>query len=81
MALYRRDLAYVHAAGFETWIRAAAPGLLRTPRRAGVAPGGRVVVVGCVARARTAVGFDVTIGRLGSAPLGSNRVAFLARRR
>lgn len=64
MALYRRDLAYVHAAGFETWIRAAAPGLLRTLRRAGVAPGGRVVDVGCgsglwVARLRRA-GFEAS---------------------
>jgi SAM-dependent methyltransferase len=47
MGPYRRDLAYVHAVGFETWIRGAAPSILRTLRRAGAAPGGLVVDLGC----------------------------------
>lgn len=47
MGLYRRDLAHVHAAGFETWIDAAAPEFLSALRRAGIAPGARVVDLGC----------------------------------
>jgi SAM-dependent methyltransferase len=47
MALYGRDLAHVHADGFEPWIRGAAPELLRILKRAGVSAGGRVVDLGC----------------------------------
>lgn len=46
MALYRRDLAYVHAEGFESWIDVAAPALLEVLRRS-VAPGALVVDLGC----------------------------------
>jgi SAM-dependent methyltransferase len=47
MALYRRDLAYVHAEGFEGWIRSEAPALLKTLRQGGVRPGALVLDLGC----------------------------------
>ena len=43
---YRKDLAYIHDAGFSDYARAAAPGLLRILRKHGVADG-LVVDLGC----------------------------------
>jgi SAM-dependent methyltransferase len=44
--VYAADLAHVHHAGFTTLVRRAAPGLLRTLRRAGIRTG-LVVDLGC----------------------------------
>ncbi|HET9315012.1 MAG TPA: class I SAM-dependent methyltransferase [Vicinamibacteria bacterium] len=79
MALYGRDLAYVHAEGFETWIRAAAPALLRLLERGGVTRGDRVIDLGCGS------GLWVEqLQRAGYRPLGidaSPAMVALARRR
>src|SRR5262245_39391163 len=47
MALYGRDLAYVHAAKFESWVDAGAAELLALLRRSGAPPGARVTDLGC----------------------------------
>jgi SAM-dependent methyltransferase len=62
-ALYRRDLAYIHAAGFGTLARGAAPEIVRLLKTATVRVQ-RVVEVGCGAGALTTAlveaGFEVT---------------------
>ena len=79
MAFYGQDLAFVHAQGFEPWIRRAAPELLRLLRRASVPPGARVVDLGCGS------GLWVeALGRAGYRALGidvSPAMIALARRR
>jgi SAM-dependent methyltransferase len=59
---YTNDLAYIHDAGFGSFARDSAPGLLQFLRRAGL-KGGKVVDLGCGsgiwARALCDAGFDV----------------------
>jgi len=59
---YRRDLAWIHDAGFSGYALGAAPGLLRMLRRHGIA-GGLVVDLGCGsgrwARELTGAGYQV----------------------
>lgn len=60
--LYRKDLAYIHHAGFSEFAESAAPGLLEMLWRRGIRAG-RIVEVGCgsgiLARELTRAGFDV----------------------
>ena len=62
-SLYQRDLAYIHAAGFGSLARGAAPEIVRLLRGAAL-PIRQVVEVGCGAGALTAAllaaGFEVT---------------------
>jgi SAM-dependent methyltransferase len=62
VALYARDLAEIHDAGYGAFAETAAPGLLRRLKRAGIRSG-LVVDLGCGsgiwARALTEAGYDV----------------------
>src|SRR5262245_51267474 len=60
---YQRDLAWVHHAGYAQHVEKVGPGIVRLLRDAGLAPGARVLDVGCgsglLARTLRTEGFAV----------------------